>query len=786
MYGADMSRARLTLIVTLFCLFSVPLVSANPSGLTYLDSTWSSNDGDEGDLMALNPNGTILASYHGKDIVLFNTSTFEQIGTISFDEDVAGMEFNPNGSVLAINKRSTAQIRESIKLVDVETLQVMDSGVLADDRFRDIAWSIDGMVIAAHGHDGEVVEQYRYPELTIKNTLHGVHVVDVTCIDYRPDGQYMITGDESGRWAIWNMQGQKQGSYIEYGEGILDCKFSPDGLDIVLLGEDGTITSRTFDGLENHVATIAGAKEILFSESGTRMHVSVESDDFIGLLTYDYANFNELQRTNFFHEIEDIEFIEDEYSRIQTLFVSAGTGEVAVYLRDIVANGFNEPGSDLDGDSIPDNLDEDDDGDGIIDDWDDDIGCDAPAETPCSRYPDLSKIRNIEITIGDNFVVKDQISLPSEDSSNIRNLSRNAIGKDQVLSTHETELFANAMCENMNHDDIIDQWRESISLSNGELGDATISCFILDGMEMIRDGDSTTQITFAIITTFEYSSAVNFPLQISLEEQPLPTDGSISWLAPAHPVAVKVSGDNLVSQSIPLWWNNGDDTISLTIEETEVEEPTFIENAMGWAIHPIAFILYLGILVGIGTLWMRHQNKIDFDIDDDEEVNDDEEKIDELDDSEEDAYSENDIDSNDDDETEIQAKPRRTPPPSKRKMYSTSMENETLAKKKRVSSSELNKDGPIMKTKRKRLDSIENRSEASPAKPVVAAKKRVVKSEEPVVKKRKVKTAKKEEPVPEKKKKRKPVKRKKKQGSEKVVDENKMQDDLIGDFLKEE
>ena len=198
--GASMTKATLTLVVTLFCLLSVPFVSANPSGLTYLDSTWSSNDGDEGDLLAinpkgdllaLNPNGTILASYHGKDIILFNTTTFEQIGKISFDEDVAGMEFNPNGSVLAINKRSTAQIRESIKLIDVQTLQVMDSGVLADDRFRDIAWSVDGMVISAHGYDGEVVEQYRYPELTIKNTLHGVHVVDVTCIDYRSDGEYI-------------------------------------------------------------------------------------------------------------------------------------------------------------------------------------------------------------------------------------------------------------------------------------------------------------------------------------------------------------------------------------------------------------------------------------------------------------------------------------------------------------------------------------------------------------------------------------------------------------------
>ena len=786
-----MTKATLTLVVTLFCLLSIPIVSANPSGLTYLDSTWSSNDGDEGDLLALNPNGTILASYHGKDIILFNTTTFEQIGKISFDEDVAGMEFNPNGSVLAINKRSTAQIRESIKLIDLETLQVMDSGVLADDRFRDISWSVDGMVISAHGYDGEVVEQYRYPELTVKNTLHGVHVVDVTCIDYRSDGEYILTGDESGRWAVWNMQGQKQGSYIEYGEGLLDCKFSPDGLDIILLGEDGTITSRTFDGLENHVTTIEGAEEILFSDSGTRMHVSVEDDGFIGLITFDYSNFNELQRTSFFHIVEDLAFIDDEYSRIQTLFVAGGTGEVAIYLRDVVADGFGEPGSDLDGDLIPDNLDKDDDGDGIIDDWDDDIGCDAPEGTPCSRYPDLSKIRNIEITVGEYFVVKDQISLPSEDSSNIRNLSRNAIAKDQVLSSHETELFSQAMCDNMDHSDIVDQWRESISLSNGELGEASINCFIVDGMEMIRDGDSTTQITFAIVTTFEYDSTVSFPLQISLAEQPLPTDGSISWLAPAHPVALKFSGDDLVSQKIPLWWNNGDEIASVTIEEVEVKEPTVIESAVDWALHPIAFIFYLGILIGLGTLWLRYQNKIDFEIDDEESEDEDLELGENEDEAEEDDSPEPDESDqwpDSDEESVTKERPKRTPPPSKRKMYTTSTENEPLAKKKRVSNSNLNKDGPIMKTKRKRLDSIERSSESSNVKPVVAGKKKVVKPEEPVIKKRKVKATMKEEskPEPETKKKRKSVKRKKKQASEKKIDEDEMQDNLVNDFLKEE
>ena len=79
--------------------------------------------------------------------------------------------------------------------------------------------------MVAQGYDGDV-EQYRIPSLSLKNTLQEVHVVDVTCIDYRSDGEYLLTGDESGRWAVWDLQGHRQGPYRDYGQEILDCKFS--------------------------------------------------------------------------------------------------------------------------------------------------------------------------------------------------------------------------------------------------------------------------------------------------------------------------------------------------------------------------------------------------------------------------------------------------------------------------------------------------------------------------------------------------------------------------------
>ena len=779
-------RERIGLLLTLFAIVSLPFASAVPSGLTYLDSTWSTLEGEGGELIAMHPNGTMLASYHGKEIILFNTTTLEKMGSFSFDEDISAMEFNPNGSLLAINKRSTVHLKESIRIIDINEMQILESSVQADDSFKNIAWSVDGKILAAQGYDGDV-EQYRIPSLTLKNTLQEVHVVDVTCIDYRSDGQYLLTGDESGRWAIWDLQGQRQGPYREYGQGLIDCKFSPNGNDMIFLGEDGNFTSREFGQVQKHTMIVDGAKEIIFSGSGNRMHIAVESDDFTGLNTYNYETFDLIQNTTFFHRIEDIEMIEDSSSRLQSLFVAAGTGEIAVYLRELIPFGYNSPGVDLDGDNVPDNLDPDDDGDGVIDDWDDDFGCDAPEGTPCSRYPDLDKIRNIEISIGDEFVVRDQITLPTEDSSHIRNLSRNAIARDQVISASETQLFIDAICQNMDHGDIIDQLRESIELSSGELGDAVVECSVVSGMVLIRDGDSTTQISISITTTFQYSTMVSLPLDISLKEQTLPTDGSIAWLAPAHPISLTFRGDGVETEKIPLWWNDGETTASITINQVSVKNPTAVDSLVDYAFHPVAFLLYLVILGGVVTLLLRKQNEIDFSIDDEEDS--DEIDFEELDDETEvnEQQTDSEMEAIPEDKTAAAEKPKPIEKSTKRNISTKERpirsattdvvpKSKKVSKRRKVGATDINKEGPITKTKRKRLVSTDKVNEA------------IEQSEtpkDPQVKKRKVKV--KTEVQEKKVKKRKAVKKDiEKPTDEKLIDEKKLQDDLVKDFTNDE
>ena len=424
--------------------------------------------------------------------------------------------------------------------------------------------------------------------------------------------------------------------------------------------------------------------------------------------------------------------------------------------------------------------------------------------------------------------------MPTEDSSHIRNLSRNAVAKDNVISSSEVDLFADAMCKNMNHDDIIEQWRDAIVLSNGELGSGTVSCEISSGMQLIRDGDSTTQISMIITTTFAYSSSVSLPLVISLTEQPLPTDGSIAWLAPSHPISLKFEGQGVETAEIPLWWNDEANSATVTINQVSVKNPDIFEKALVWALHPFAFILYLGILVLLITAVIRWSNRIDFDDQDDEiedEVIEDEEEIEMLeeknkisspyDDLKGSSSSKRNRDPQGNDKSDKGTKMSRvkiqeSQPAMKRKMYSTSgNQDQVLVKKRRVSDSKLNKEGPIMKTKRRRLvadeilnpkpsDSADTEKDSSPTK----IKKRKVKVETESVepkRKRKVKLestqVETEKDEPEKKK-RKSVKRKSKttnsetsiekkqvvetkKSEKKLIDEKELQDNLIDDFMSE-
>ena len=793
-----MARAILICIVV---VISATVVTAVPTGLTYLDSTWISESSNDGDILAINHEIGLLAATHGDSLYLYNTTTLNTVFTMQIQR-ISALEFSPDNKFLAINKGSTLQSQDSLKILNLTSLQLMDIGAVVNDRTNEIVWNPLSDIIAAPGSEGDV-DLLRISDLSKKTTLHDVHNVEVSCIDFRPSGEYIITGDISGRIAYWKSDGMKSGDYQDYGHEVLDCLFSKNGMDVFILDSRGKLTSQSFDGIKNYNITIKGAKKIMTSDYGNKLHVLVDGNNFKGLQTLDSGTGTILKTTSFFHRAVDLVFTEDEFGRLQKLFVTADTGQVAVYMKQIIQQGLNEIGSDFDGDLIPDNKDTDDDGDGIPDNWDNAIGCDAPVETPCSLYPDLDKIRKINIFISEGeIVIEDRLTLPTKSSSDIRNMSRESISKDQVLSIGEAQLFADSMCSNMDHRDVIEQWKYSLSSAYFELGSGNVSCKVNSGMKLVKIGDSTTQVSFSIISTIELVSKVTLPGTLTIREQPAPTDGSIAWLAPAHPVSVTVAGDGIEETSIPLWWNN-EDSLNITLKQKIEDDSISISDIVDFATSPIAITGFILAIILMTSIIIRKRNSIEINIDIEtaesqlsEEIKTPDEETDA------DIQSEDNVKEIHEEEEILVQNASEEPFKSDRKMYTSNPQNQTLID----DTGKLdipNVDGPIMKTKRKRL--VSNPSITKPVVRKKVVKKAAIKTKKVKIvetnpnldddsvksdiKIRKVKLGVEdvdatmdEEP---KRKKRKPVRRRSKK-SPKPIDEEKIQEELVKDFLKEE
>ena len=97
-----MRRDVIISVLMVIMLSSLPTLSASNTGLTYLESTWSSLDADDGELIAISPNREMLASFHHDEIIIFSTSNLEIISSFNFERVVA-MEFSPDGKNLAVN-----------------------------------------------------------------------------------------------------------------------------------------------------------------------------------------------------------------------------------------------------------------------------------------------------------------------------------------------------------------------------------------------------------------------------------------------------------------------------------------------------------------------------------------------------------------------------------------------------------------------------------------------------------------------------------------------------------
>lgn len=731
----------------------MPFASSTSSGINFLNATVSDKADAYTNSVSINENQTIIASSYGTFIELHNSSSLELIKRFDFGRELYHIEFSPDGKYLAASMSANEAIPDSLKIIDVENLDLLSAEARGNNRPGNLDYSPDGAkIIAPNMNNGaQVLNSITMNEIF---TLNGEHTSDVTCTGFSTTGNYIITGDESGKVKLWNSDGELTNIDIDVEEEIVGCDFSNMDAKFAVSTITGNIFSYTITGSSLQSLNLGDNHEIEWSDDYDILYV-LESDSNPAVIALDGSTFEIIHMTHLMHKSLDFAIVESD-GMLSQIFVATDSNHIAVYGSPEYPEGYGTLGSDFDGDNIPDAIDKDDDGDSYEDDYD--FNC--MNSTVCSRDPDLETIRKMVIEItGDTLMIEDIYTMSQSDTYLFRNLTRRGIISDQRISYEETNMLEDAFCNNMDQNDYIQKLRDSIDLSVGQVNNGTLQCNLMSGLSFTKTYDKE-QIKFAIKTTFDVQPNVTLPLTVSLNSQISVVESSITHKMENHPILIEqvdTDGDILFS----LWWNSGaseDPLLNFTsydLGESDINSiiDIIVDNYL------LIVLALTSVALGIWALIRRKNlNSLILDeseFEDGDQVDANEELIEDVSNEDYDYHSEeygrpqpiDDVEylSVDYEEEEIASEsiPSEEKPTDRRAFtLDDEISKPESQVKRRAGRMERNAQGPIMSTKRKRLDGkidVPGQQVISKKKTVASVKTRKVASQKKVRKVRSVK-----------------------------------------------
>ena len=699
----------------LLVMLSMPVASSASTisftGATTVEAT------DGSSALTIDSDQIYLASGYDDHMAIMWLENLSLIEIIDVDRPVQSLEFSPDGSLLAIAISGSETKVDTIQLFDVQSMMLTSKQQAANARPVDIAWSPDGLLLAVpNANNG--IDLIRISDMEIERSLIGEHNTDVTCVGFTSNGGHIISGDESGRMVMWNSDGTPTTKKWEFGNELTECSFDPTDTRIASLTMDGALNTFSFAGGALQSTQFTSGGGMSWSKEGTYIHLT-ENGDEPRLLTLDASTFEQVEATSMAHQVLGVATIENQFGLVQEFYAATNTLHLAEYGSHSTPEGVGVAGADLDGDGIPDSLDDDDDGDAIYDQWD--TYC-VEMDADCSRSPHEDHIRSLTIQMNaTHMTIKDRIKLDIVLSSSIRNMSRISVIEDAQLSASETELFGRSVCANHDETRILEQWKDTLMLSEGQLEGGVVTCAVSEGMTLRAQNDFKTHIGVEYTVSFNLSSSPAFPLTVTFEEQTVATDASLAHLAEMHPIHVVLSANGANDVELSPWWTT-ESPLELTLEERVVKEPTLTQKGVDlFADYPILFVVVLGFLGGGIILVLRTKNTMGMDLNIFDE-DDDEEPSSAEDEAEPSAQSEKETL---DEVSNVETEPENLVE-SKTPVRDTTTSRPVQSKKRRKVSPSTSRDGPITTVKRKRLDG----GGEPPAQKRSTSKKRVVKGSE--------------------------------------------------------
>ena len=233
--------------------------------------------------VVFSPDGQTLAtaSEYDETVELWDTSTGAPIRTINaHNDDVFCMDFSPDGKILATGGEDDEI--STIKLWDVSNGE-QKATLIAEDKtnilgVRDITFSPDGSKLASCSgfwYFGETtVKIWDIESLELQSTLIG-HVKGVLSVSFSADGKTLASGGVDRTICVWDVDsGSHKSTLIDHRYLINNVAFSPDGRTLASSSQDGTVILRDTEHLKER-ATItehtAIGSGLAYSPDGKRI-----------------------------------------------------------------------------------------------------------------------------------------------------------------------------------------------------------------------------------------------------------------------------------------------------------------------------------------------------------------------------------------------------------------------------------------------------------------------------------------------------------------------------------